>query len=163
VLVSAIPACNSHCASIRRTCLHKPLCQYQPYLPVKAIAPVSAIPANMNHCASIRHTCLYTSLCQYQPYLPVKAIVPVSAIPACKSHCASIRPTYLYKPSIYLYNNQVYAPSIDEMVSSFLENRHYFCQYVNTRPHTINNIVNTTDIDNIIDCVRSANGLGQPR
>jgi len=38
------------------------------------------------------------------------------------------------------------------MVSSFPENR----QYANTRPHTINNIVNTTDIDNIIDRVRSA-------
>jgi len=41
-----------------------------------------------------------------------------------------------------------------KMVSSFPENRQYFCQYVNTRPHTINN--NTTDIDNIIDRVRSA-------
>jgi len=46
--------------------------------------------------------------------------------------------------------------SIDEMVSRFPENRQYFCQYANTRPHTINNIVNTTDIDNIIDRVRSA-------
>jgi len=41
------------------------------------------------------------------------------------------------------------------MVSSFQENRQYFCQYVNTRPHTINNIFNTTGIDNIIDRVRS--------
>jgi len=81
-------------------------------------------------------------------------MVLVSAMSACISHCASIRPTCLYKPSIY--NNQVYAPSIDEMVSSFPENRQYFCQYVKTQPHTINNIVNTTDIDNIIDCVRSA-------
>jgi len=48
------------------------------------------------------------------------------------------------------------------MVSSFPENRQYFWQYVNTRPHTINNIVNKTDIDNIIDRVRSAieKGLG---
>jgi len=58
---------------------------------------------------------------------------------------------------MYTYNNQVYAPSIDEMVSSFPENRQYFCQYINTRPHTIINIVNTTDIDNITDRVRSAN------
>jgi len=48
-----------------------------------------------------------------------------------------------------------YAPSIDEMVFCFPENRQYLCQYVNTRPHTINNIVNTTDIDNTIDRVRS--------
>jgi len=41
----------------------------------------------------------------------------------------------------------------DEMVSSFPENRQNFSQYVNTRPLTINNIVNTTDIDNIIDRV----------
>ena len=50
----------------------------------------------------------------------------------------------------------VYAPSIDETVSSFPENRQYFCQNVNTRPHTINNIVKTTDFDNNIDRVRSA-------
>jgi len=55
----------------------------------------------------------------------------VSALPACIS--------------------QVYALRIEEMVSSFLENRQYFCQYDNTRPHTINNIVTTTDFDNIID------------
>jgi len=42
------------------------------------------------------------------------------------------------------------------MGSSFPENRQYFCQYVNARPHTINNIVNTADINNIIDYVRSA-------
>jgi len=42
------------------------------------------------------------------------------------------------------------------MVSSFPENRQYFCQYVNTQPHTINIIVNTADIDNNIDRVRSA-------
>jgi len=122
---------------------------------------VSAIPASMSHCASIRHTFLYKPSCQYQPYLPVKAAVLVSAIPACISHCAnishtaSIRPTCLYKSNIF--NNQVYAPSIDGLVSSFPENRQYFCQYVNTRPHTINNIVNTTAIDNIIDRVRFAN------
>jgi len=68
-------------------------------------------------------------------------------MPACISQWASIRPTCLYKPSIYNY--QVYAPSIDEMVSSFPENRQYFSQYVNK-------IVNTTAIDNIIDRVRSA-------
>jgi len=68
--------------------------------------------------------------------VPVSAIPPVSALPACIS--------------------QVYAPSIDEMVSSFPENRQLFLQYVNTRPHTIKNFVNTTDIDNIIDRVRSA-------
>jgi len=56
-----------------------------------------------------------------------------------------------------VYNNQVYAPSIDETVPSFPENCQYFCQYVNTPPHTINNIFNTTDIDSIIDRVRSAN------
>jgi len=50
----------------------------------------------------------------------------------------------------------VYAPSIDETVSSFPENRQYFCQNVNIRPHTINNIVKTTDFDNNIDRVRSA-------
>jgi len=38
----------------------------------------------------------------------------------------------------------------------FPENRQFFGQYVNTLQHTINNIVNTTDIDNIIDSVRSA-------
>jgi len=47
----------------------------------------------------------------------------------------------MYTPSIY--NNQVYAPSIDEIVLSFPENHQYFCQYA-------------TDIDNIIDRVRSA-------
>jgi len=67
----------------------------------------------------------------------------VSAMPACISQ-------------VYIRNNQVYAPSIDKMVSSFPENRQYFCQYVNTRPHTINNIVNICRIDNIIDRVRSA-------
>jgi len=77
-------------------------------------------------------------------------------MPASLSHYASIRPTCRYKPSILVYNNRVYAPSIDKMVSSLPENRQYFCQYVNTRRHTINIIANTTDIDNIIDRVRSA-------
>jgi len=34
VLVSAIPTCISHCVSIIHTCLYRPLCQHQPYLPV---------------------------------------------------------------------------------------------------------------------------------
>jgi len=53
-------------------------------------------------------------------------MVLVSATPACIS--------------------QVYAPSIDEMASRFPENRQYFCQYVNTQPHTINNIANTDEV-----------------
>jgi len=49
-----------------------------------------------------------------------------------------------------------YSLCTDYWWNGFPEERQYFRQYVNTRPHTINNIVNTTNIDNITDRVRPA-------
>jgi len=56
------------------------MCQYQPYLPVKATALVSAIPVCISHCATISQSCM-----PVQATVPVSAIPPVSALPACIS------------------------------------------------------------------------------